>query len=78
MSSVSCSYFQVPPEYNYYINYINQASIRKLMKVGKMPYGAQSDEVEKAIVLDIMDTVRDWLAVLMDNYKVCRLEASVW
>ena len=40
------------------------------MKVGKMPYGAQSETVEKAIVLDIMDTVRDWLAVLMDNYKV--------
>ena len=63
--------FQEPPDYNYYIDYINQPAIRKIMKVGKMPYGAQSDAVEKAIVLDIMDTVRDWLAVLMDNYKVC-------
>ena len=40
------------------------------MKVGEMPYGAQSTDVEKAIVLDIMDTVRDWLAVLMENYRV--------
>ena len=40
------------------------------MKVGQMPYGLQSEEVEQAIVLDIMDTVRDWLAVLMENYKV--------
>lgn len=59
-----------PAEYSYYINYINQAAIRKLMKVGKLPYGAQSESVEKAIVLDIMDTVKDWLAVLMENYKV--------
>ena len=63
--------FQEPPDYSYYIDYINQPAIRKIMKVGKMPYGAQSDAVEKAIVLDIMDTVRDWLAVLMENYKVC-------
>lgn len=42
------------------------------MKVGSVPYGAQSSDVEKAIVLDIMDTVRNWLAVLMENYKVCR------
>lgn len=72
----SCPYFQAPPEYNYYIDYINQPSIRKLMKVGAMPYGAQSDAVEKAIVLDIMDTVRDWLAVLMDNYKVSNSKLS--
>lgn len=40
------------------------------MKVGKLSYGLQSEAVEQAIVLDIMDTVRDWLAVLMENYKV--------
>ena len=43
------------------------------MKVGEIPYGAQSGTVEKAIINDIMDTVRDWLAVLMDNYKVISL-----
>lgn len=43
------------------------------MKVGKLSYGSQSEAVEQAIVLDIMDTVRDWLAVLMENYKVRRL-----
>jgi hypothetical protein len=47
------------------------------MKVGKMPYGAQSEAVEKAIVLDIMDTIRDWLSILMDNYKVCLLYCGV-
>ena len=40
------------------------------MKVGKLDYGLQSEDVELALVNDIMDTVRDWLAVLMDNYKV--------
>ena len=40
------------------------------MKVGKMPYGLQSETVEKALIEDIMDTVKDWLAVLMENYKV--------
>lgn len=40
------------------------------MKVGKIPYGVEADTVEKAIMLDIMDTVKDWLAVLMDKYRV--------
>ena len=61
---------QGPPEFNYYSNYINQASVRKMMKVGSLGYGLQSDDVEKALILDVMDTVRDWLAILMDNYKV--------
>lgn len=40
------------------------------MKVGKITYQRQNDDVYLALVPDIMDTVRDWLAVLMDNYKV--------
>lgn len=41
------------------------------MKVGKLSYGQQSETVEQAIISDIMDTIRDWLTVLMENYKVC-------
>ena len=40
------------------------------MKVGSIGYGLQSDDVEKTLILDVMDTVRDWLSILMDNYKV--------
>ncbi len=46
------------------------------MKVGKLPYGMEAEMVEEAILLDIMDTVRDWLAVLMENYKV-QLECTL-
>ena len=42
------------------------------MKVGKLSFGLQSGDVILALTNDIMDTVRDWLAVLMDNYKVNR------
>ena len=44
------------------------------MKVGKISYGLQSEAVEMALINDIMDTVRDWLSVLMDNYKVSSSE----
>lgn len=70
--------FQEPPDFGYYVNYINQSSVRKLMKVGKLPYGATADKVEQAIVLDIMDTVRDWLATLMDNYRVSSSKINMY
>lgn len=40
------------------------------MKVGKLPFYELQKAVEKALIHDLMDNVRDWLAVLMDNYKV--------
>lgn len=40
------------------------------MKVGNLSYGLQSEAVEKTLILDVMDTVKDWLVVLMENYKV--------
>jgi len=63
-------FWQNPPEFNNYLKYINLPNIRAAMNVGKMSYGLQSEAVEKALIEDIMDTVKDWLAVLMNNYKV--------
>lgn len=40
------------------------------MHVGNLSYGSQSVQVEEAIINDVMDSVRDWLSVLMDNYRV--------
>ena len=47
------------------------------MKVGNLSYGLQSEAVEKALILDIMNTVRDWLSTLMDHYKVLVFVATI-
>ena len=58
-----------PEEFNYYVPYVNQTSVRSAIHVGNLSYGSQSDMVERALVNDIMGSVADWLATLMDNYK---------
>ena len=48
------------------------------MKVGNLSYGFQSDMVEESLIMDVMDSVRDWLSVLMDNYKVSLQILNSW
>ncbi|XP_064401449.1 probable serine carboxypeptidase CPVL isoform X2 [Halichondria panicea] len=59
-----------PPDFNYYVPFINTTDIRRAIHVGSLSYGSHAEDVEMALGNDIMDTVRDWLSVLMDNYKV--------
>ncbi|XP_064401450.1 probable serine carboxypeptidase CPVL isoform X3 [Halichondria panicea] len=59
-----------PPDFNYYVPFINTTDIRRAIHVGSLSYGSHAEDVEMALGNDIMDTVRDWLSVLMDNYKI--------
>ncbi|XP_064401454.1 probable serine carboxypeptidase CPVL isoform X3 [Halichondria panicea] len=58
------------PDFNYYVPFINTTDIRRTIHVGSLSYGSQSEDVVMALGNDIMDTVRDWLSVLMENYKI--------
>jgi vitellogenic carboxypeptidase-like protein len=59
-----------PEEYNYYVPYINGSSTRAAIHVGNLSYGAHGTDVELHLINDVMNSTADWLAVLMDNYKV--------
>ena len=41
---------QSPPEFNYYIPYINSVDVRKAIHVGNLSYGSQSTQVEKSLM----------------------------
>ena len=43
--------------------------VRKAIHVGNLTYNDGS-AVEKHLLKDVMDTVKPWVAVLMNNYKV--------
>lgn len=58
-----------PEEFNYYGNYLAMPEVRKAIHVGNLTYNDGS-MVEKYLLKDVMDTVKPWVAVLMDNYKV--------
>lgn len=59
-----------PEDYNYYTSYINMNSTRAAIHVGNLSYGAHGLDVEMHLINDIMNSTADWLAVIMDNYKV--------
>ena len=60
---------QGPKEFDYYGDYINQASIRELIHVGKLPYN-DGKAVEKHLVNDIMKSAVNYLEPVIDKYKV--------
>lgn len=58
-----------PADFNYYGNYLSNPEVRKAIHVGNLTYNDGS-AVEKHLLNDVMDTVKPWVAILMDNYKV--------
>ena len=58
-----------PPEYDYYPEYLALPAVREAIHVGGMAYNDGS-AVEEHLIADIMQSVREWLAVVMDNYRV--------
>jgi vitellogenic carboxypeptidase-like protein len=59
-----------PEEYNYFLPYLNMEATRGAIHVGNLSYGHHARDVELHLLNDIMNSTADWLAVLMDNYKV--------
>ncbi|XP_048749568.2 probable serine carboxypeptidase CPVL isoform X2 [Ostrea edulis] len=58
-----------PEEFNYYGSYLAKPEVRAAIHVGNLTYNSGT-AVEMHIINDIMDTVKPWIATLMDNYKV--------
>lgn len=58
-----------PKEYDYYGNYLADPAVRRAIHVGNLTYNDGSI-VEKHLLNDVMASVKPWIAVIMDNYKV--------
>ncbi|XP_052246934.1 probable serine carboxypeptidase CPVL isoform X2 [Dreissena polymorpha] len=58
-----------PEDFAYYGQALADPAVRNAIHVGNLTYNS-GDQVEKHIINDIMDTVKPWVAVLMDNYRV--------
>ena len=67
--SMSIFLLQPPEDFDYYNNYLAQPVIRKAIHVGNLTYN-DGRAVEMAIINDIMDTVKPWVELILDNYKV--------
>ncbi|XP_069067558.1 probable serine carboxypeptidase CPVL [Pleurodeles waltl] len=58
-----------PSDQEYFSKFLSLSEVRKSIHVGNLTFNDGS-EVEKHLMSDIMKTVKPWLTVLMDNYKV--------
>lgn len=58
-----------PSDQEYFSKFLSLSEVRKSIHVGNLTFNDGS-EVEKHLMSDIMKTVKPWLAVLMENYKV--------
>ncbi|XP_069504347.1 probable serine carboxypeptidase CPVL [Ambystoma mexicanum] len=60
---------QEPSDQQYFGSLLSLSEVRKSIHVGNLTFNDGS-EVEKHLMSDVMKTIKPWLAVLMDNYKV--------
>ncbi|XP_064410934.1 probable serine carboxypeptidase CPVL isoform X2 [Latimeria chalumnae] len=60
---------QEPPDQEYFGKFLSLPEVRKAIHVGNLTFHDGS-EVEKHLLEDVMKTIKPWLAVLMDNYRV--------
>nr|KAG5694229.1 hypothetical protein BaRGS_035333 [Batillaria attramentaria] len=58
-----------PKEFDYYGTYLADPTVRRAIHVGNLTYN-DGQEVEKHLLNDVMASVKPWIAVLLDNYKV--------
>lgn len=58
-----------PKQLGYYNAFVQTALVRKAIHVGKLLFN-DGDAVEAHLLEDMMKSVKPWLTVLMENYKV--------
>ncbi|XP_063778038.1 probable serine carboxypeptidase CPVL isoform X2 [Pseudophryne corroboree] len=59
---------QEPADQEYFGSFLGLSEVRRSIHVGNLTFNNGS-EVEKHLLLDVMKTIKPWLAVLMDNYR---------
>ncbi len=67
MYSSSCMCLQSPPEFNYYVPFINTTDIRRAIHVGALSYGSNAEKVE--IALGNVRSVFYYNCEVLDPYK---------
>lgn len=67
---------QEPESFGYYGNYLAKPEVRAAIHVGNLTYNSGT-QVELHLINDVMDTVKPWIATLMENYKVLSVRPSV-
>ncbi|MEE6465955.1 hypothetical protein FKM82_006766 [Ascaphus truei] len=60
---------QEPLDQEYFGPFLSLSEVRKSIHVGNLTFH-DGTEVEKHLYSDLMKTVKPWLAVLMDNYRI--------
>ncbi|XP_074918523.1 putative serine carboxypeptidase CPVL isoform X3 [Chelonoidis abingdonii] len=60
---------QEPADQEYFGAFLSLSEVRKAIHVGNLTFHDGST-VEKHLLEDVMKTVKPWLAVIMDNYRV--------
>ena len=59
-----------PDEFDYYPKFLQKAEVRKAIHVGNLSYDGVSMAVHEHLNDDMLKSVKPWLEVLLENYKV--------
>lgn len=62
---------QEPEDQQYFSQFVTLQTVRRAIHVGNLAFNDGS-AVEKHLLLDVMQSVKPWLGVLMDHYRVSR------
>lgn len=68
---------QEPEDQEYFSRFVTLSVVRISIHVGNLTFHDGS-EVEKHLLQDVMKSIKPWLGILMDNYRVRRYEAVVF
>lgn len=60
---------QEPEDQEYFSQFVTLPSVRRAIHVGNLTFHSGA-EVEKHLVQDVMKSIKPWLGVLMDSYRV--------
>lgn len=67
---------QEPEDQEYFSQFVTLPAVRRSIHVGNLTFHDGS-EVEKHLLQDVMKSIKPWLGVLMDNYRVRGLGLSI-
>lgn len=66
---------QEPEDQEYFSSFVTLPTVRSSIHVGNLTFNDGS-EVEKHLLQDVMKSIKPWLGVLMDNYRVSKCSTS--
>lgn len=67
----------IPVFEGYYIGYLESCEVRRAIHVGNTTYGGDSENVINNLKEDFVNTIREWLPTVFDNYRVLMYSGQV-